>query len=312
VRPPADVRPSPLAGGWYPADPRELATTVDGHLSAARPPAAAGAVVALVAPHAGHRYSGPVAGYAFGTTRQLTPDLVAIVGPMHDPFDGALLTSGHRAYATPLGDVPIDPDVVRGLDVHVRDELGFGLIPVRNDREHSLEIELPFLQRALPKAFRLVPVMVRDQRREVARGLGRALARTLEDHSALLVASTDLSHYYPQPRAEKFDAELLRRLEAFDPDAVLRAEEEGRGFACGIGALAAVLWAARELGADRLEILRYATSGDVTGDYAQVVGYAAAVVTRGGAGDSSPPARLIAGRGRRHSRSAPARTPRTR
>ncbi|OLC14878.1 MAG: AmmeMemoRadiSam system protein B [Candidatus Rokubacteria bacterium 13_1_40CM_69_27] len=289
MSPPADVRPSPLAGAWYPADPRELAAAVDRYLGAARPPAAAGAVVALVVPHAGHRYSGPVAGYAFGTARQLTPGLVAIVGPMHHPSDGALLTSGHRAYATPLGEVPIDADVVRGLDVHVRDELGRGLIPVRNDPEHSLEIELPFLQRALPEAFRLVPVMVHDQRREVARGLGRALARTLATHSALLIASTDLSHYYPQPLAEKFDAELLRRLEAFDPDAVLRAEEEGTGFACGIGALAAVLWAARELGADHLEVLRYATSGDATGDYAQVVGYAAAVVTRRRAGAGFPP-----------------------
>src|SRR2546422_4199050 len=165
MSPPADVRPSPLAGRWYPADPRELAAAVDRYLGAARPPAAAGAVVALVVPHAGHRYSGPVAGYAFGTARQLTPGLVAIVGPMHHPSDGALLTSGHRAYATPLGEVPIDADVVRGLDVHVRDELGRGLIPVRNDPEHSLEIELPFLQRALPEAFRLVPVIDRKSTR---------------------------------------------------------------------------------------------------------------------------------------------------
>ena len=125
-----------------------------------------------------------------------------------------------------------------------------------------------------------MPVMVRDQRREVARALGLALAVALRDRAALLVASTDLSHYHPQAAANRLDRELLRRVEAFDPDAVLRAEQEGAGEACGIGALAAVLWAARELGADRVRVLDYATSGDVTGDLDRVVGYAAGVVTR--------------------------------
>lgn len=296
MTPPCDARPSPLAGHWYPADPRELTATVDGHLRAACAPAVAGEVVALVAPHAGHRYSGPVAGEAFRAARELTPDLVALVGPLHDPSRGALLTSGHRAYATPLGQVPVDPDVVGALDGWVRAELGAGLVPVRNDPEHSLEIVLPFLQRALARPFRLVPVMVRDQGRRVARGLGRALARTLEHRAALLIASTDLSHHYPQALAEQFDAELLRRLEAFDPEAVLRAEDEGTGFACGIGALAAVLWAARELGADRAQVLRHATSGEVTGDFDHVVGYAAAVLTRRG---GSPAGADPAGAGRR-------------
>jgi len=95
-----------------------------------------------------------------------------------------------------------------------------------------------------------------------------------------MVASTDLSHFYPQPVAYKFDQEMLRRVESFDPEGVLRAEDEGVGFACGRGALAAVMWAARELGATTAQVLHYATSGDVTGDFAQVVGYAAAVFLR--------------------------------
>jgi hypothetical protein len=95
------------------------------------------------------------------------------------------------------------------------------------------------------------------------------------------VASTDLSHDHPQTVANRLDRELLRRVEAFDPDAVLRAEQEGVGEACGIGALAAVRWAARELGGDRVRVLEYRTSGDVTGDLDRVVGYAAGVVTRG-------------------------------
>ncbi len=282
---PTDVRPSPIAGQWYPGDARTLAATVDGYLSAAAPGGEpGGAVVGIVAPHAGHRYSGPIAGHAFAAARGLAPSLVAVVGPMHHPARGAVLTSAHDAYETPLGAVTVDGEARRALQDAFARELGggpgAGLTPVRNDDEHSVEIELPFLQRALAGDWRLLPLMVRDQRREVARALGAALAGTLRGRAALMVASTDLSHYHPQAQAHRLDAELLRRVEAFDPDAVLRAAAEGVGEACGSGALAAVLWAARALGADRVRVLRYATSGDTSGDREQVVGYAAALVTR--------------------------------
>jgi hypothetical protein len=102
----------------------------------------------------------------------------------------------------------------------------------------------------------------------------------LEDQAALLVASTDLSHFYDQEQAIRLDSEMLHQVEAFDPLGVLQAEEEGKGFACGRNALAAVLWAARDLGANTVQILKHATSGDVTGDYSGVVGYAAAAITR--------------------------------
>ncbi len=275
-----DVRPSPIAGQWYPDDARALAVEVDRYLADAVPPDLAGALVAVVAPHAGHRYSGSVAGHAFAVARGLAPEIVAVVGPMHSPARGAVLTSAHDAYETPLGAVAVDADARRALDDALRNEGGAGLTPVRNDEEHSVEIELPFLQRALAGGWRLLPLMVRDQRREVARALGRALASVVRGRAALLVASTDLSHDYPQAQAGRLDRELLRRVEAFDPDAVLSAEAEGVGEACGIGALAAVLWAGRELGADCVRVLDYATSGDTSGDYARVVGYAAAVVTR--------------------------------
>jgi AmmeMemoRadiSam system protein B len=112
--------------------------------------------------------------------------------------------------------------------------------------------------------------------------LGKALAKVLSGRPVLLVASTDLSHFYPKTIAQELDTEMLRRVEAFDPQGVLDAEEEGKGFACGRGAVATVLWAARDLGADRVRLLHYATSGEVTGDYSQVVGYGAAVVLRSG------------------------------
>ncbi len=275
-----DLRPSPIAGTWYEGDPLRLARAVDGYLNAARLPALHGQVIALIAPHAGHRYSGPVAGYAFATVRGQAFDTVAVVSPYHNYDPRPLLTTAHAAYATPLGLVPTDKDALIALDVRLKTELGFGLSPIARDREHSLEIELPFLQRALSREFSLIPIMIRAQEPQVARGLGHALAAVLEGKKALLVASTDLSHYYDQTTAHMLDAEMLRRFESFDPEAIFEAEYTGKGYACGHAAVAAVLWAARVLGADRVQVLHYATSGDVTGDFHQVVGYGAAVVLK--------------------------------
>jgi MEMO1 family protein len=275
-----DVRPSPISGKWYPADPAHLAVQVDGYIRAARLPQLSGEIVAVMVPHAGYRYSGPVAGYAFAALKDQSVEVVAVVSPMHYPYEESLLTTAHAAYATPLGTVPVDMDLLQALDERLDAGLGFRLARVAHDPEHSLEIELPFLQRALQADFRLLPVMVRDQSAYVAECLGKALAKVLVGRRALLVASTDLSHFFPQAVAKVLDGEILRQVEAFDPQGVLRAEQEGKGFACGHGALAAVLWAAKELGADCVQVLRHATSGDVTGDYDQVVGYAAAIATR--------------------------------
>jgi AmmeMemoRadiSam system protein B len=284
----AEIRPSPIAGQWYEGEKRRLAAKVDGYIEAARLPEIEGQVVAVMAPHAGHVYSGPVAGYAFKALRGLEAEVVVVCSPSHYPYSPKLLTTAHGAYQTPLGDIPVDQTALSALDGYLQEELGFDLARVAYDEEHSLEIELPFLQRALRKEFLLVPVMVREQSVPVARGLGKALGRLFKEGGALagksrlLVASTDLSHFYPQKIAETLDAELLRQVEAFDPEGVMRVEDEGKGFACGRGALAAVLWAAQELGANHVQVLRHATSGDVTGDTARVVGYGAAVVTRKG------------------------------
>jgi AmmeMemoRadiSam system protein B len=275
-----DIRPSPIAGQWYPADPLRLAAQVDSQIQSARLPEIQGEVVAVIAPHAGHLYSGPVAGYAFATLRGLAPELVAVVAPMHHYYSQPLLTTAHEAYATPLGEIVVDRDAVNTLTESLKNELGFGLTPVARDPEHSLEIELPFLQRSLKPPFQLLPIMIRDQSSRTAQRLGEALADVLKDRKAILVASSDLSHFYPQGIAEKLDSAFLQQVAAFDPDGVIQIEQEGRGFACGRGAVASVLWAAKSLGANQVQVLHYATSGDVTGDYEGVVGYGAAVVTR--------------------------------
>jgi len=275
-----DVRPSPIAGQWYPGDPKQLSTDVDRYIHEAKLPEIKGEVVAIMTPHAGHIYSGPVAGYAFAALKGYKPELVAVVSPMHYPYNEPLITTAHAAYETPLGIIPVDAKAVQMLDELLENELGYGLARIRHDREHSLEIELPFLQRVIASEFTLLPVMVRDQSRRVTRILGQCLAKTLRGRNALLVASTDLSHFYPHRIADELDAEMLRCIESFEPEAVIQAEEEGRGFACGRGALAAVLWAAKDLGADTVKILKHATSGDVTGDTSQVVGYGAAIILR--------------------------------
>jgi AmmeMemoRadiSam system protein B len=275
-----DIRPSSIAGQWYPGDARRLSSSVDGYMTAASQPEIKGQIIAAIVPHAGHIYSGPVAGYAFAAMRGLTPDLVVVISPSHYPYPQPLLTTAHQAYSTPLGSIRVDQEAVQALDAALQTELGFGLSAVRRDPEHSLEIELPFVQRTFSNEYRLLPVMVRDQSLRTVSGLGKGLAAVLRGRDAILIASTDLSHFYTQQQAKELDGELLRRVEAFDPDAVLNAEEEGVGFACGRGAVAAVLWAAKALGADKVRILHYATSGDVTGDTSEVVGYGAAVITR--------------------------------
>jgi AmmeMemoRadiSam system protein B len=277
---PMDIRPSPIAGRWYPADASRLAQSIDGYLEAAQVTAPPGDIVGVIVPHAGHLYSGPVAAYAYQAVRRLPVEVVAIFCPSHFHADGALLTTRHAAYSTPLGTVPVDRGALEALEAELKHEPGGEplLVELRRDREHAIEIQLPFLQRVLEPGFQLIPVMLREQTAPLAQALGEALARQVKGRRALVVGSSDLSHYYPQPVAHKLDTEMLRQVENFDPEGVLKTEAEGRGFACGHGAIAAALWAMRALGANRARVVRYATSGDVTGDASEVVGYGAAVV----------------------------------
>jgi MEMO1 family protein len=271
-----DVRPSPIAGTWYEDDPHALKSHIESYLRNAKLPKLSGEVVAVIVPHAGHRYSGPVAAHAFACLHGLAPDLVVVVSPYHSPAPYPLITTAHQAYSTPLGNIEVDQAALAAL----QDALNVPITPISRDREHSLEIELPFLQHVLQGPYKLLPIMVRAQEPEVAEKLGRALASVLKDRNALMVASTDLSHFYDQKTAHVLDQEMLRRFESLDPASIFEAEHSGRGFACGHAAVASVLWAGRALGGDLLKVLDYATSGDVTGDFSSVVGYGAAVLLK--------------------------------
>ena len=275
-----DIRPSPIAGQWYEGDPTTLAQIVDDYLNDATLPELDGDVMGVIAPHAGHMYSGAVAGYAFAAFKGLRPDVVAVLGPMHRPFDEPLLTTTHAAYFTPLGSVPVDKTALKDLDVVLKSELGYGATPLARDPEHSLEIELPFLQRIFQHEWKLLPIMVRALDEHVSQGLGKALATVLRDKNAVFVASTDLSHFFKQDAALVYDRAMLKEIEAFNPIGAFDLDRTHKGFACGLGAFTSVLWACKKLGADKVKVLRHATSANVTGDYSSVVGYGAAAILK--------------------------------
>lgn len=272
-----NYRPS-IAGVWYPQDTAVLKRTIEGYLAAATGVEVdSEAVRALIVPHAGIQYSGQTAAYGYATLRQARPQSVVILGPLHHHHPAGFLTSAHDAYLTPLGPVPVDRRLVDRISSCLAEEAGVSLEPLTVEKEHSIELQLPFLQSVLGQ-FRFVPIMLSDQSPAAAQALARALRQAELGTKSLLVASSDLTHFYPQREAESLDREMIDRMLHLDASAVLSAQEQGVGFACGSGAIAAALWQAQEAGADAGSLLRYSTSGDVTGDFDSVVGYAAICV----------------------------------
>ncbi len=276
----AELRPSPIAGTWYPDDPTRLAREVDQYLDDARLPELAGEIIGLITPHAGHIYSGATAGHAFRAVRGRSYPRVVLLSPLHGYHPAPFLTSAHKGYQTPLGPVWIDVDGVVSLEKAMQARGLPGLTPLARDGEHAIEIELPFLQRALAGDFKLLPVMVRTHEPDELRALGEALAEVVAAAPALLVASSDLSHFYPRSLADRLDATMLACIAGLSPQAALDAEEQGVGFACGVGAVAATLWASLALGANAVEVVHHSTSADRTGDDSSVVGYGAAVILK--------------------------------
>ncbi|MBN2554929.1 MAG: AmmeMemoRadiSam system protein B [Anaerolineales bacterium] len=275
-----DVRPSPIAGTWYSGSTPELKADMDALFGDSGKETLPGEVIALIAPHAGHRYSGSVAARAYACILDRSFDLVAVISPIHRPYRSPVLTSGHDAYTTPLGIVPIDKEALARFDSCLEDERGLTTIKIREDQEHALEIQLPFLQHAHKAPFRLLPIMLSDTHLPRVEAVGHALSASLQGQNSLLIGSSDLSHFYPQEVAEQLDREMLSRIIALQPERVLSAEREGAGFACGRAAIAAVIIAAMDLGANRSKLVSYATSGDITGDYQSVVGYGSVALFR--------------------------------
>jgi AmmeMemoRadiSam system protein B len=273
------VRKAAVAGSWYPGTARELVAEVEQYLAGATSPEVPGRLVALVAPHAGLRYSGPVAAHAYRLLRGRRDLTAVLVGPSHwVAFDGvAAVTNG--SFETPLGLLPVDSDLAGALHDASPDTVMD--LPGPHRHEHSLEMQLPFLQHLVP-GLRIVPLLMGSQARAECDALADALVRVLSGRDdLLLVASSDLSHYHPAPVANALDAVVVDDVARLDPDGLMARLERDPGHACGGGPMVAVLRAARGLGASAATTLRYADSGDAgERDKSRVVGYLAAAVSR--------------------------------
>jgi len=264
-------RRAAVAGSWYPAQPDALARDVDRYLEGVGD-VPAGTPLAIIAPHAGLMYSGPVAAHAYRLLHGRDIDIAVLVGPSHYVgFDGAAIYE-RGAFETPFGPVPIAEECAAAVARACR---RIGPHPTAHVREHSLEMQLPFLKRVLPEA-EIVPLVMGYQVRETAYAVGDAIAAAVCGRKAVLVASTDLSHYHNAPTAERLDRGFMHHVERFDADGLMTLLEGYPEHACGGGPTVSVMRAAKSLGASDARVLKYGDSGDVSGDKEAVVGYLAA------------------------------------
>jgi AmmeMemoRadiSam system protein B len=266
------IRRAAVAGSWYPARPPALAAAVEDCLATTERDLE-GELIALVAPHAGLIYSGPVAAHAYRLLRDRSIDTVVIVGPSHFAGFAGVSVYPSGAFETPLGPALIDEACAAALTAAspiIRENTAV------HGREHSLEMQLPFVKHLAPMA-RIVPLMMGVQDAGTTTALGDALAAVLRSRpGTLLIASTDLSHYHDAATAAGLDAVVIDCLARFDADGLQTALDQHPGHACGGGPTVAVMHAARLLGARHGVALHYADSGDVSGDKSAVVGYVAA------------------------------------
>ncbi len=268
------VREPAVAGYFYTADSGTLEREVDAMIESARPPQIEGRLVGLISPHAGYLYSGPTAAHGYKLVQKGEYDSVIVVGPSHrEYFDGIAIFPGD-SYRTPLGDIPIDNELRLAL-AEVNKKIP---ITTKGHRlEHSIEVQLPFLQRVLG-GFAFVPMIMGDQRRANCDLLAEAIAAVCRERKLLLVASSDLSHYHSYEVARKLDERVIADIRAFDADGLMTKLEHEEVEACGGGPIVATMKALSALGCEKTEILFHCNSGDVTSQHDAVVGYLSAAI----------------------------------
>ena len=272
-----DVRSPVLAGTWYPGNPEALRQAVGDYLSRANPIDAEGKVVTLIVPHAGYVYSGQVAAYSYKLLQRSAPKTVFLIGPSHRVGFRGISVSQVSGYKTPLGVAAVDQDLAKKL-LSTNPQMKW--IPQADAQEHSLEIQIPFLQSVL-KEFHIVPILMGEQDLETCALLAKSLVQVLPNkEDAMILASTDLSHFHADQQARTLDEDFIRHVRQFAPEALAKAVVSGSCEACGAGPTVTGMLAAKELGANRSVILHYANSGDVTGDRRQVVGYLSAALVK--------------------------------
>ena len=274
------IRKPAVAGQFYPADPKELASLIDQCYMhplgpGSSPPArkTGASIVAVVCPHAGYVYSGPVAAHSYLHVSSLpNPDLIVIVAPNHYGIGSGISTFKEGTWQTPLGSMRVDSGAAKELTT-LEETVVFD--PGAHRLEHSLEVQLPFLQRIYGDSVPFIPISLIFQDIDTAKALSAALARLLKGRRAVLVASSDLTHYEPAEIARRKDMDLLQQVLQNDLEGFYSTLDRLNVTSCGFGAIATVMEASRSLGLSKPELLKYATSGDTTGDNLQVVGYGA-------------------------------------
>jgi AmmeMemoRadiSam system protein B/AmmeMemoRadiSam system protein A len=284
------VRAAGVAGSFYPAGAAELMGMMDGYLAEVGAARIDDSILAVVAPHAGYQYSGPVAAWTYAALEGRKYARVVVISPSH--FDAFGFTSVYDgdAYTTPLGTIHVDKEFAKhlaGMQPSIRlSERGHA--PRGRDVEHAIEVQLPWLQRVLGE-FTVVPVMMGDQSYESSRALGVSLAKLIAKEDAgstLIVASSDLSHYHEYNDAVKLDHKMLDALRLWDYFSMSRNFEERVWEACGGAPIVAAMIAAEREGARQARLMHYANSGDVTGDKSHVVGYGAVALVKGSRTDA--------------------------
>lgn len=270
-----DIRKSVLAGAWYPGNRQALTKAIEGYLAKADAKPPKGDLKALIVPHAGHIYSGPVAAHAYGLLRGKDIRRIIMIGPSHRVRFRGVSVNQQSGYETPLGIVPVDRELAKKIidaDPLVRQ------VPKAHESEHALEIQIPFLQSVL-NDFQIIPIIMGEQDYRTCSRLAEILYNVVGDlDKTLLLASTDLSHYHNDKQAKALDSQFIDQIRELSPKGLSEALSSGRCEACGGGPTITVMLAAQAWGANHSQILHYAHSGDVTGDGSEVVGYVAAAL----------------------------------
>jgi hypothetical protein len=218
-------------------------------------------------------FSGPIAAHAYYELAvDGAPDIIVIFGPNHTGYGTALATMNEGFWRTPLGDVEVDNEVANAI---VRESRIVDVDESAHRFEHSVEVQLPFLQYLYGSDFKIVPICFLMQDLASTREVGQAVGKILLGKNAVIIASSDMTHYEPQTQAEKKDKRALEAVEAMDEGRLFSIVEEESVTACGVGPIAALIAAAKVLGGKKAKLLCHKTSGDVIGDYSSVVGYAA-------------------------------------
>jgi AmmeMemoRadiSam system protein B/AmmeMemoRadiSam system protein A len=268
------LRKASFAGPFYEADPVRLGALIERLLDAApEPPASAPAIRALIVPHAGYAYSAATAAAGYRWVRGRDYSTVVVIGPSHHlAFEGCSIWPD-GGFETPLGIAPVDREFARKL----AQASGFRFIPEAFDDEHALEVQIPFIQKVLPRA-RIVPVVMGRPSKSTIADLASALEKAARGQSVLVVASSDMSHFLPKEEANRTDRETIALLVAFKTEALLRKVVGSENILCGGGPVLAALDYARRSGPAEVTFLKYADSAEASGPPDRVVGYMSAVL----------------------------------